>query len=152
MKLTFSGKARYTDFTKGYDLYVKRSRGGVPVDAKTYSRIVREYCRSIADELYRNGIADLPCQLGYIAAATLTRKPQYRGKHFVGYGKWDFEKKCYDGNLKAFGMVYMPRHNKTKNLRCLGFVANRQLFKKMKERHQQYDCPWAPVDFEEDMI
>ena len=152
MKLAFSGKGRYADYTKGYDLYVKRNRGGVDVDKATYARIVREYCRMLADDLLKNGIADMPCALGTIAAATLTRKPQYRGKHFIGYGKWDFAKRCYDGTLKAFGMVYLPRYGKIKNLRSLGFVANRQLFKKMKEQHQKDSCPWVPIDFEEDMI
>jgi len=90
--------------------------------------------------------------LGQIAAAIITRKPQYRGKKFIGYGKMDWDKGCFDGSPKAFGIVFLPNRNKKAGLRCYGFVANRKLFKRMKARYESDDCPWVPLEFNDDMI
>lgn len=152
MKLAFSGQARYTDFEDAYDLYVKRSKKGEYVDASMYSRIVRAYCKLLADKLFEDGMVDLPKGLGSIAAAIITRKPQFRGKTFIGYGKMDWEKGHFDGNLKTFGLVYLPEHEKNPNLRSFGFVANRRLFKRVKERYNSEDCPWQPIEFNDEMI
>ena len=151
MKLAFNGEAHYTDFSDGYQLYVNRSRKGQSVDKKTYNRIIRLYCQSLADGLLRNGMVDLPNEMGMIAAATIRRKPQYRGKKFIGYGAMDWEKGHFDGTLKSFGLVFLPKGNR-KNLRCYGFVANRELFKKMKKAYAQPFCPWSPVVFNDEMI
>ena len=152
MKLAFSGDARYTDFSEGYSLYVNRSRNGLSVDRKTYSRIIRKYCKLLADRLIENGIVDLPAELGSIAAATITRKPQYRGDKFIGYGKMDWKTGHYDGKLKTFGMVYLPRRNKTNNLRSFGYVANRKLFNKMKNHFHSDHCQWQPIVYNDEMI
>jgi len=153
MKLAFSGEGRYTDFEDGYRMYVNRSRKGESVDRKTYNRIIRLYCSSLADRLEENGIIDLPNDMGMIAAAVLKRKPQYRGKKFVGYGKMDWKKKMYDGTLRAFGIVFLPKMGKKRNnLRCYGFVANRRLFQRMKKTYENFDCDWSPIAFEEEMI
>ena len=152
MKLAFSGKGRYADFDEAYELYVKRSKSGEYVDKKTYKRIVKEYCRQMSDTLFEEGMVDLPSGLGSIAAATITRKPRYYGDRFVGYGKKDWKTGHYDGKLKTFGMVYLPRRGKNANLRSFGFVANRRLFKKMSERFHNYDCPWKTVDFKDEMV
>lgn len=152
MKLALNGQGHYTDFSGGYDLYVRRSRGGNCVDFATYRRIVRGYCRLLAGRLVREGIADLPKGLGTVAAVTLTRKPQYRGKRFVGYGKMDWETGHYDGNLKAFGVTYLPKHGKNACLRCLGFVANRRLFGRVKRMSLTEGCEWTPLEFNDDMI
>ena len=150
MKLAFNGQAHYTDFSDGYQLYVNRSRKGQSVDRKTYNRIIRLYCSSLADRLKEYGIIDLPNEIGMIAAATMKRKPQYRGKKFIGYGKMDWEKGHYDGSLKSFGLVFLPKQKK--NLRCYGFVANRELFKEMKRLYDESLCTWSPIAFNDDMI
>jgi len=152
MKLAFSGQARYADFSDGYRIYLSRLRGKPPVSMEEYRRAVKAYCRIIADRLVDDGFADLPAGIGSIAAATITRKPQYRGKHFIGYGGMDWGTGQYDGKLKTFGMVYLPRHGRNGNLRCLGYVANRRLFQRMKKRAMADDCTWEPIEFNDEMI
>lgn len=152
MKLAFNGRGHYTDYSKGYELYVSRSRKGEYVDEKTYHRIVRKYCERLAANLLKCGIIDLPVEMGSIAACTITRKPQYRGKQFIGYGKMDWKTGHFDGKLKTFGLVYLPRQTKHKNLRCYGFVANRQLFKRIKEKWENGIADWHPIEFNDDMI
>lgn len=152
MKLAFNGQGHYTDYSKGYEIYVRRSRKGGYVDEKTYHRIVRRYCGWLAESLLEYGIIDLPSEMGSIAACTITRKPQYRGKKFIGYGKMDWATGHFDGKLKTFGLVYLPRHTKHKNLRCYGFVANRQLFRRMKGKFEDGASDWHPIEFNDDMI
>lgn len=152
MKLAFSGSARYAEMKEGYELYVRRSKLGNTVDEKTYNRIVKAYCRMLADKLFEDGMVDLPGELGTITAATITRKPQYRGKKFIGYGKMDWKRGHYDGRLKAFGIVFLPRRERTQNLRSYGFVANRRLFKRMKDSYDKGLCGWKPVVFNDDMV
>ena len=152
MKLAFNGQGRYADFRKGYELYVKRSKLGKCMSEEMYRKVVRSYCRMLADTLGDEGIVDLPGGLGSIAAATLTRKPQYRGKKFIGYGKYDWDKGHFDGKLKTFGMVFLPRRERTQNLRCYGFVANRRLFQKIKEKAIGFGCNWKPIEFNDEMV
>ena len=152
MKLAFSGEGRYPDYDKGYELYVKRAKTDSYVDKKTYKRLIRKYCAELAEQLYENGFVQLPGDMGIISAALFERRPQYRGKKFIGYGKMDWEKGHYDGSSTAFGITFLPRLRKKDNLRCYGFVANRRLFKRMKERYESYHCPWTPVRFSDEMI
>ena len=152
MKLAFSGLGRYPDFEMGYALYCRRNRSGKKLDEATYSRVIRLFCKSLAERLERDGCVDLPSNLGTICTAIITRKPQYRNKKFVGYGAFDWQKGQYDGKLKTFGMVFLPKHNEKDSLRCYGFVANRRLFKRMKEMYDGYDCPWTPIEFNEALI
>ncbi len=152
MKLAFSGQARYPDMTEGYELYVRRTRVGNPVDLDTYTAVVKDYCSLLAGDLERNGITDLPCGLGSVAAVIMRRRPQYRGRKFVGYGSYDWKKGHYDGEPDAFGLAFLPKRDRTANLRCYGFVANRRLFKKMKELYQSHDCPWVPMEYGKEMI
>lgn len=153
MKLAFSGQGRYADFSNGYELYKKRSKSGEEIDRETYCRVIRLYCKHLAQGLEENGIVDLPNEIGSIASATLTRRPQFRGKKFIGYGAIDWSTGQYDGKLKTFGMVFLPRHTKKNaNLRCFGFVANRRLFKMLKEIYNREDCPWATLEFNDEMI
>lgn len=152
MKLAFSGEAHYPDFSAGYQLYSRRVRSRVPMGFGVYKRVVRMYCASLAERLYDNGMVDLPSKLGQIYAAEITRKPQYRGKQFLGYGMKDWKAGHYDGNMKAFGVVFLPNRMKKASLRCYGFVANRQLFKRLKSRYEDYYCPWAPLEFNDEMV
>lgn len=152
MKLALNNMAHYPDLADGYNLYVKRSKGGRVFDRKMYARIVKMYCAILANRLLETGVVDLPKGLGTISAARLTRKPQYRGKTFVGYGKMDWTTGQYDGKLKTFGIVYLPKHGKNNNLRSLGFVANRSLFKRMKSLYESCDCKWGLLDFNDEMI
>ncbi len=152
MKLAFNNQGRYPEFKNGYDLYLRRSKSEQTMDYTSYKRVIRAYCNSLADTLCKSGMVDLPKGIGSIAAATITRKPQYRGKMFVGYGRKDWATGEYDGSLKTFGLVFLPRMNKHHNLRCYGFVGNRNLFKKMKSIYLSDDCTWYPVEFNDDMI
>lgn len=152
MKLAFSGEARYPDFKDGYELYKKGTRSRECMDFQTYKRVVRRYCSGLGDKLLTNGFVDFPLQIGSIAAAIFTRKAKYRDGKFAGFGKYDPKLGHYDGSLKAFGLVFLPNRKKDNNLRCYGFVANRKLFKKMKEIYDDYDCPWTPIEFRDEMV
>lgn len=152
MKLAFNGQARYPDMTDGYEVYVRRTRKNEPVDLHTYTAIVKEYCSLLAEDLENEGAVDLPCGLGTVAAVMIRRSPQYRGDKFVGYGGFNWEKRHFDGEPEAFGLAFLPRRDKNNNLRCYGFVANRRLFKKMKELYRSYDCPWVPMEYGKEMI
>ena len=152
MKLAFSGEARYPEYDKGYDLYVKRSKSGKYMDKETYKKVIRKYCSVLSDRLYEEGYIELPAGLGAIVPVTIQRKAQYRGKRFIGYGKMDWGKGHYDGSPTAFGVTFLPRRRKKDNLRCYGFVANRKLFKRLKQRSEDYHCPWKPLEFSDEMI
>ena len=152
MKLAFSGYARYPDYDDGYDLYVKRSKSGTYMDKKTYKRVVREYCRAMAESLYDYGFVELPAGLGSLSAIRIERKARYIGDRLVGYGKIDWRKGMYDGSLRAFGITFLPKWRKKNNLRCYGFVANRKLYKRVKEYSESYQCPWTPLEFSDEMI
>lgn len=152
MKLAFSGQARYPEMTDGFELYVRRSRKNECVDLHTYTTVVKEYCRMLAKELEANGMTDLPCGIGSVAAVIMRRRPQYRGKKFVGYGCYNWKNGHYDGDANAFGLAFLPSRSRTNNLRCYGFVANRKLFKKMKELYQSRDCAWVPMEYGKEMI
>lgn len=151
-RLAFSGEGRYADFDKGYRLYVSRARGNDCVDEVTYRRVVREYCRSFADRLEENGFVDFPNGMGSLAAALIERKPQFRGKKFIGYGKKDWSTGRYDDSRKAFGLVFLPTWGKKGSLRSYGFVGNRRLFKKMKKQYESDDCKWVPIEYNDEMI
>jgi len=152
MKLAFSGEARYPVFTDGFGVYSRRVRSKMSMRVSSYCKVVKMYCASLAERLYNDGIVDLPMNLGQIAAATITRKPVYRKGKFIGYGKFDIKTGQYDGKLKTFGIVFLPNRDKKAGLRCFGFVANRKLFKRMKARYESDDCPWVPIEFNDDMI
>ena len=151
MKLAFSGEARYPDLTKGYELYVKRTRSRECIDRKIYNRVIRDYCRSLTDRLVKEGMVDIP-ELGTLSVAILNRRPQYRGKRFIGYGKMNWKLGHYDGDPKAFGIVFLPNRRKSNNLRSFGFVANRELFKKVKAVYLSDDCPWVPMEYDDEII
>lgn len=150
-RLAFHDKGKYTDFNAGYELYCKRCKKE-PVDFKTYKNVVRAYCKHIAERLESDGMVDLPSSLGTLVVSDIRRKPQYRGKKFVGFGKVDWKAGHYDGSNKAVGVVYLPRRDKTNNLRCFGFVANRRLFYRIKEKLESGLCAWKPMEFNETMI
>jgi hypothetical protein len=150
MKLAFSGQARYTDFSDGYALYLKRSKKGNVLDEAMYRRVVKEYCQTAAERLIEDSMVDLP-EIGTITAVSLIRKAQYRGDKFIGYGAKDWKTGRYDGKLKTFGLVLMPKSRRKQNLRCYGFVANRKLFKRMKKIYDS-GRHWPLIDFNDKMI
>jgi len=151
MKLAFSGKGRYPDFEKGYKLYVKRAKTDSVMSQQQYNRVIRAYCRALADELCETGMVELP-HLGNLTVSLFKRRPLYRGKKFIGYGKMNWETREYDGSSKSFGVAFLPRHDKNQNLRCYGFVANRVLYNKLREIYDKFDCPWVPLGFSNEMI
>lgn len=152
MKLAFNSQGHYTDFDKGYEIYLKRSRFGDTLTSAQYRRVIREYCKKLACMLEEDGMVDLPSEIGSIAACTITRRPQFRGSKFVGYGKMDWKKGHYDGSFKTFGICFLPKRGKHKNFRCYGFVANRQLFKRVKGIYESGKCDWKPIQFKDEMI
>lgn len=152
MKLAFDSQAKYTDFSNSYDSYVKRSRRGLSFDKSTYNKVIREYCKILSERLFTKGFIDLPKDMGSISAAVIRRKPQYRGNRFVGFGGMDYTTGLRDGKYKTFGIVFLPKHSKNANLRCLGFVANKRLFRRMKNRYTEPECCFVPIDFTEEMI
>ena len=152
MRLAFSGQARYPDFTDGYELYVRRARTNEPVGIKTYTRIVKDYCKMLADDIEKDGMVDLPSGLGSISPVRMRRKMQYRGKKAVGFGKWNWKSQHYDGNPEAFGIAFLPSRDKNHNLRCYGFVANRRLFKSMMEAYNAGTYGWFPMEYNDEMI
>lgn len=152
MKMAFNGQAHYPNLDEGYELYVKRSRNGACMSYADYKRVLKAYCKILAGRLEETGMVDLPCKLGSICAAMITRKPQFRGDKFIGYGKKDWKSGQYDSTLKTFGLVFLPRHGKNQNLRSFGFVANRRLFKKVKEKYISGKSDWKPLDFNDGMI
>lgn len=151
MRLAFSGRGRYPDFAPGYALYGRRTRRRGALDMATYRRVVRAYCSALAGRLEREGSVELPCGMGTLMAARLTRRPQYRGKTFIGYGAPGAHG-VLDGTLKAFGVVFLPRRDSVAQLRCCGFVANRRLFRRMKEAYEDRRADWSPADFDDSMI
>ena len=152
MKLAFNSQAHYTDFSQGYEIYRTRARFGDILTEEQYRRVIRDYCKRLADKLAEDGMVDLPHEIGSIAACTITRKPQFRGDKFIGYGKMDWKSGHYDGTLKTFGLCFLPRHGKLKNFRCYGFVANRRLFKRVKELYESGKVDWKPIRFTDEKI
>lgn len=152
MKLAFSGQARYPDYDDGYDLYVKRSRTNAYMSKESYKKVIRMYCKVLADRLYETGFIELPSGLGHVAVVTIDRKVKYFGDKRIGLGKMDWGKGRYDGSRKAFGITFLPRRRNKDNLRSYGFVANRRLFKKVKERSEDFTCNWKPLEFNDEMI
>lgn len=151
-KFVFSGKGRYPDFTEGYTLYSNRCRKTIPVSSVVYNNIIRDYCKYLSVSFERNGMVDFPNGIGTLFTAVFQRKPQYRGKTFIGYGKMDWETKHFDGSNTAFGIVYLPNRNKVQCMRCYGFVANRRLFQRLKKQYIEQTCDWKPMIFNEKMI
>lgn len=152
MKLAFNGQAHYANFDASYELYKRRSKTGQIVDEATYKKLIKSYCHSLAEKLAENGIVDLPKEMGSIATAVITRKPQYRNNKFIGYGGIDRATGKYDGKLKTFGIVFLPGHGKNGNLRSFGFVANKQLFRKLKKIYESEECGWQPIEFKDELI
>ena len=151
MKLAFSGEARYPDFDDGYSLYKERSRGRENLDKNTYKKVVREFCKIMKDRLEDEGMVDFPNDLGSIAAINIKRKWKFFGDKLIGLGKKDWKSGNYDGSRYAFGVAFLPNRRKNENLRCYGFVANRKLFKRLKELYDD-DCRWVPLELNDDMI
>lgn len=149
MKLAYSGSNRFADYVSGYTLYCNRKG---TLSLTDYKRVVRNYCKLLADRLTEDGIIDLPANLGSVAVANMKRRPQYRGKKFIGYGSIDWKTGQFNGDINAFGIVFLPNRRLTDNLRCYGFVANKRLFQKLKASYINSECFWHPMDFTNDMI
>lgn len=151
MRLAFDNQAHYTDFAAGYQLYLNRCRNGNPLDEKTYRRVLKMYCKCIAKHLQNAGMADLPNGLGTIAVANIRRNGRWKDGKMIGHGGYDWKNRAPYDTLKTFGIVYLPKHGKG-NLRCYGFVANRRLFKAMKEKYLSGDSGWTLMEYNDEMV
>ena len=151
MRLAFDNQAHYTDFSAAYQLYLNRCRDGNPVDEKTYRRVLKAYCKMMAERLEEDGMVDLPNELGMLSVANIRRRGRWADGKFVGYGGYDWKNNAPYNDLKTFGIVYLPKHGKG-NLRCYGFVANRKLFQRMKEKYVSGASNWALMEFNDEMI
>lgn len=143
----FSGDARYPDLDAAYDLYLKRS-AKTPVsrvlDKAQFNRIVKLFCKSKADELEKTGMIDLPCGLGMIAAVKVERKPTFdtrTGKYRTSSRvDWDETRRTgkisFMDSADTFGFVFVPKWKKgNENLRCVGIRANKELYRRMKDKY-----------------
>lgn len=153
----FSGEARRPEFSGAYDLYLRRRRRGVePLTRAQFAKAVRAYCRLLAEELETTGMAELPCGLGCLAAGVVRRRPRWDPKA----RKWrtadpvDWEETRRTGTLtrkagdgRAFAITYVPAvggHRGDVNRMCLGFQANRGLFRRMKDKYDGGELGFKP--------
>lgn len=137
----FKDKARYPDFDRAYELYLKRSeRASSTMSKGEFIDVIRRYCKSLSDKLERDGFVDLPYDIGSLSAVKIDRKPKYNrttGKYMpVAEGK-------------AFGICFVPRFVKRmENFRSLGIVANRSLYRRMRKKYDDGELPFYLPDIE----
>ena len=145
----FKGESRYPDLTGGYTLYVHRS-ATTPKERilteEQYNKVVKAYCKSVAGVLEDEGIIDLPCGVGSVAAVDVTKKPLFD----PSIGKYrpadniDWEKTREEGRLirkdgrKTFGIAFIPKRlDGYANFRCFGIRANKSLYKRLKKKYDK---------------
>lgn len=149
MRKLFNGEARYPDLDCSYDYYLSRrgeSERSSTLSREDFNRVVKMYCKSLAEDLCSTGSIDLPCDMGMIAAVRVKRKPVFNtrtGKYTTGSSvDWDRTREegkivFGDGN-DAFGFVFVPKWKKgNENLRCVGIRANKELYRKMKDMYNE---------------
>lgn len=154
----FVNKARYPDLTNGYLLYRNRS-AMTPSDRvlteSQYNRIVKSYCKELANRIETEGIADLPSDIGAIVAVNIYKKPvydarekKYRLARNIDWNATRENKKItYKDSPNTFGFVFAPKHIKKNNiLRCFGFVANKALYKRMRVKYNDGILPFYLAD------
>lgn len=150
--------AKYPDLADGYRLYSNRSmttpRYRV-LREKDYNRVVKYYCEVLAEILEKEGRVNLPCGLGMIVAVNIRKRPVYDsrdGKYRPARNiDWDLTRQSgqmtYKDGTNTFGFVYVPKIMKSRGvLRCLGFVANRQLYRRMRKMYDEGTLPFYLAD------
>lgn len=143
----FLGESRYPDLSKGYELYLHRSAKTPKeriLSLQQYNRIVKSYCKALADKLEDEGITDLPSNIGSIAAVNIRKKPTYdkTRKAYRPADLIDWDKTRETGGIVrkdcriTFGFVFVPKRIKGhENFRCFGIRANKALYKRMKKHY-----------------
>lgn len=153
----FNGESHYPDMSDGYRLYLERCRNTderVILTEKQYNNVIRMFCRSLAGDIESNGMVDLPCGMGTIAAVRISRTPKYiKSERRYAYRSVDWDRTRADGRIVisdepyAFGIAYMAKHmSRVSNSRCFGIRANKALFKRMKSRYKEGSLGFQLVD------
>ena len=154
----FINKARYPDLTNGYLLYRNRSSLTPPERLLTeaqFNRVIKRYCKRLATMVEDCGVADLPCDMGAIVAVNIKKRPVYdaREKKFKPARSVDWDKTretksmVYKYDPNTFGFVFAPKHIRGRNIfRCFGFVANKSLYKRMREKYNDGILPFYLAD------
>jgi len=154
----FNGKARYPDFDKPYELYLKRSERSFSVLSKgMFIDIVRRYCKRLSEELDSNGYVDLPLDIGALSAVRISRTPKYdrTNKRYISADTIDWAETKRSGSIvrkhdnRTFGICFLPKRAKgMENFRAFGIVANRQLYRRMKNRFDDGELQFYLPDIE----
>lgn len=144
----FKGESRYPDLSAGYTLYRHRSATTPQERVMTeeqYNKVVKAFCKNTAERFEEEGIVDMPCGMGSVAAVSVTKKPTYDpvlGK-YRSANNIDWESTRREGKVirkdgrRTFGIAFVPKRLEgLSNFRCFGIRANKALFKKLKK---QYD-------------
>ena len=156
----FKNKSRYPDLSSGYELYCNRSVKTPKdriLDRVLYNRIVKAFCKELADELEKDGIVDLPSDIGSVIAVGITKKPSYdvslKKYRSADNVDWDATRKNgtvvrKDGN-KTFGFVFQSKRVKGHgNFRCFGIRANKALYKRMRKCYDEGTLNFSLTDSE----
>lgn len=155
----FNGKARYTDFDRPYELYVRRAEraSGKVLSKGEFIDVVRRYCKSLSDKLECTGFVDLPFDIGSLSAVKITRTPKYNRttKKYSSADNIDWSETKRTGVLTrkgdniTFGICFLPKRIKgMENFRSLGIVANRQLYRRMKKKFDDGNIQYYLPDIE----
>lgn len=150
--------AKYPDLADGYRLYSNRSMTTPRyrlLGEREYSRVVKKYCRQMAVVLEEEGSVNLPCGLGMVAAVNIRKRPvydsregKYRPARNIDWGlTMQSGQMTYKDGTNTFGFVYVPKIMKSRGvLRCLGFVANRLLYRRMRKMYDEGTLPFYLAD------
>lgn len=153
----FNGESHYPDMSDGYRIYLDRCRNtdkNLILTEKQYNNIVRMFCKSLASDIENNGMVDLPCDTGMIAAVRIQRTPKYiKNEKRYAYTAVDWNKTREERRIvktnepETFGIAYIAKHTKKMVCsRCFGMRANKSLFKRMKKRYKDGELNFTISD------
>ena len=171
MGIVFKGKARYPSMSDGYALYLRRTKKPeTELDEKTYGKVIKAYCKTLAELLENDGIVDLPCKLGSIVVTRykyrwkFTNDGKIHGRGKTDWAKtrelWNNDPKAAENKVRVmspdlYGTViaYVPNHYTANgNLRAVGFRANRELYRRIAESVKNGTNNYAVPDYDNFML
>lgn len=109
----------------------------------------------LADRLEKEGMVDLPSDIGMLAAVNIRKRPVYdkrEGKYRPARSiDWDKVREtgtmAYKDSPNTFGFVFVPKHLRKRAIfRCFGFVANKSLYKKLRQEYNKGTLPFYLAD------